>query len=162
MRIRLLELVLLAASGCTVRAPAAAHLAPGEVANLSFSRSDPSIEITSAVLDSQSISTNVNSIEVAPGRHELAVTYRVQVSEICDDFRAACPSTTISGRCRGEFTLVVGQKVVVDLNGRRGEMEARVRPPVQFGGWFEDPPPDVARLQCERHSSVDGIRRGVL
>jgi hypothetical protein len=162
MMIRLLGLVLLSGSGCTVRAPAAAHLTPAEVASVSFSRSDPSIEITSAVVDSQSISTNVNSLEVAPGSHDLALTYRFQVGEICDDFRAACPSTTITGRCQGSFSLIVGQKVVVDLNARRGEMEVRVRPPARFGGWFEDPPPDVARLQCERYSSVGGIRRGVL
>jgi hypothetical protein len=162
MMIRLAVLVSLLASGCTVRAPAATHLAPGQVATVSFSRSDPSVEITSAVLDGQSISANLNSIEVAPGLHTIGMTYRVQVGEICDDFRAACPSTTIAGRCAGEFKLVVGQKAVVDLNARRGEMEARVRPPVQFGGWFEDPPPDIARLQCERHSSAEGTRRGAL
>ncbi|MEY4701790.1 MAG: hypothetical protein RL326_1977 [Pseudomonadota bacterium] len=162
MIIRLAVLVSFLASGCTVRAPAAAHLASGEVATVSFSRSDPSIEVTSAVLDSQSISTNFNTIELAPGPHDLAMTYRVRVSDMCDDLRAECPSTTVTGRCQGTFTLAAGQQVVVGLSARRGEMEARVRPPLTFGNWFADAAPDIARLQCERHSSVEGTRRGAL
>jgi hypothetical protein len=162
MMIRLALLVSLLVSGCTVRTPAAANLASGEVAKLSFSRSDPSIEITSAVLDSRSISTNFNTIELAPGQHDLAITYRVRVSDMCDDLRAECPSTTVTGRCQGTFTLTAGQQVVVDLSARRGDMEARVRPPLTFGNWFADAAPDIAQLQCERHASTEGIRRGVL
>ncbi len=162
MEIRLGMLALAVACGCTVRAPAASHLAPGEVATVSFSRSDPSIEITSAVLDSESVSTNFSTIELAPGRHELGLTYRVRVTDMCDDLRAECPSTTMTGRCQGTFTVVAGQKVVVDLSARRGDMEARVRPPITFGGWFEDAAPDIARLECERHASIEGVRRGVL
>ena len=114
------------------------------------------------MLDAQSIPTSFQAIEIAAGRHTLAFTYRVRVSDLCDDLRADCPTTTVAGRCGGEFSVVAGQKVVVDLSARSGELEARVRPPVAFGSWFEDSHPDIARLECERHSSVDGVRRGAL
>lgn len=151
-----------AMAGCTVRAPSATKLRPEEVASVSFSRSDPSIEVSSAVLDAENISTNFQTIEVAAGRHTIALTYRVRVSDMCDDLRAECPTTTVTGRCGGEFVVTAGQKVVVDLSARRGELEVRVRPPVTFGSWFEDSNPDLARLECERHSSVSGVRRGAL
>lgn len=162
MRICFAVALTVVMTGCTVRAPSAAHLRPEEVASVSFSRSDPSIEISAPVLDAQNIATNFQTIEVAAGPHTLAMNYRVRVSDICDDLRAECPTTTVTGRCAGEFSVVAGQKVVVDLSTRRGELEARVRPPVSFGSWFEDPNPDIARLECERHTSVNGVRRGAL
>ncbi len=154
-------LVVVVVSGCVVRAPSAAHLRPDEVASVSFSRTDPSIEVVSATIDADSVSASLQTVELAPGSHTISLRYRLRVSDICDDLRAECPTTTVTGGCSGQFVVSAGERAVLELSARRGDVEARARRPLSFGSWFEDSSQEIGKIACERHASTEGVRRGV-
>jgi hypothetical protein len=148
--------------GCTVQTESAKTVPPGEVATISFARGSTEIDIRRAAVDGTSVSSSLDSVQVAPGRHSVAVVYVVTVSDLCDGLQELCPTSTIHGVCEGDFEVASQQERVVALDGTSGRVRGVVRPPRKFSDLFADAPEPSAHLTCHSGSAVEGATRNAM
>jgi hypothetical protein len=148
--------------GCAVETPAARSFLPGEVATVSFSRGAPQIDIRSILLDGSSVSSSLDSVQVAPGAHTVSLVYVLTATDMCDGLDETCPTTTVRGSCNGEFTLTPAEQSVVALDMMTGGVRAFVRPPWKFSDLFADVTAPKTQLACQATSSTAGATRGAM